>query len=347
MRQELLADEGWRMTVIDIDSTILEIAKGIVRTLRHLRKNDPNVYLSMSNPPHPNIVGLVVSFFTSTPWLYEIRDPLVTIPEIDETSVSGQIRKVLEAAAVQRAQQVVWLDGIQMEDDYLEETYGARVDPNWYKLPFLGYRASNFEDINSAQFEPFTVTYAGSFYEGWVEPYSFLDGFAQFVEQWELSPKEAKFLVYGDWSKKYSQAVEERGLSAYVTTHDFVPHEELLPVLKGSDVVLYIGGENPQNRLSVPSKIWDYVGVQRPILAVADSEFRSAEFVKKERLGLVSNPSDVDDIAATLGTFYNGEFEYDPEGNDRFRRERNVSELIEVLNSMVEGETKHGYWDGT
>lgn len=344
VRKTMFAERGWETTVVVVEDTMPGILRGVVRTLRVLRRSDADVYLTMSNPPHLHIVGLVVSLFASTPWLAEMRDPLVTIPEVDESSPSGRIRALLESATVRRASQVVWPDGIQMDDDYLEDTYGSEVEPNWYKLPFLGYRASKFEDIEPVSFEPFTVTYAGSFYEGWIEPYAFLDGFARFVDERDLDPAQAQVLFYGDWNDAYTEAVEERGLSAYVTTNGFVPHEELLPVLAGSDVTLYIGGVDPRNRLSVPSKIWDYVGVERPILAVTDPEFRSSEFVQREGLGLVADPTDPDDIAATLGTLQDGEFEYEPAGTEQFRRERNVEELLDVLETVVEGETKHGRW---
>jgi len=344
VRKAMFAERGWETTVVVVEDTIPGILRGVVQTLRVLGRSDADVYLTMSNPPHLHIVGLVVSLFASTPWLAEMRDPLVTIPEVDESSLTGRIRALLESATVRRASQIVWPDGIQMEDDYLEDTYGNRAEPNWYKLPFLGYRASKFEDIEPASFEPFTITYAGSFYDGWIEPYAFLDGFARFVDERELGPDEAQFLVYGDWNDAYTRAVEERGLSAYVTTNGFVPHEELLPVLAGSDVTLYIGGVDPRNRLSVPSKIWDYVGAERPILAVTDPGFRSSEFVQREGIGLSADPTDPDDIAATLGTFHDGEFEYEPAGTEQFRRERNVAELLDVLETVVEGETKHGRW---
>jgi glycosyltransferase involved in cell wall biosynthesis len=344
VRKAMLEERGWETTLVAIESTIPGILGGIVRTLRILYRSDAGVYLSMSNPPHLHIVGLFVSLFTATPWLAEIRDPLVTIPGVDETSLSGRIRGLLESAMVSRAHQVVWLDGIQMADDYFEETYGERTDPNWYKLPFIGYRNEKFDQVEAAEFDRFTIAYAGSFYEGWIEPYAFLDGFARFVNERDLDPDDVQFLVYGDWNETYTEAVEERDLSTCVTTHGFVPHEELLPVLAGADVMLYIGGNDTKNRLSVPSKIWDYVGVKRPILVVADPDFRSGEFVMQEDIGVVADPDDPDDVAEKLGILYDGEFVYDADGNERFRRDRNVEELVDVLKTMREGKTKHGRW---
>lgn len=344
VRSELLSERGWETHIVVVEDTVLGIVVGVVEVLRELRRRDPDVYLSMSNPPHLHLIGLLVSFFTSTPWLAEFRDPLVTIPEVDSNSLSGRFRKLLEAAVLRRSNQSVWPDGIQMEDKYFDRAYGEWMEASWYKLPYLGYHASKFEGVESVQFDRFTVTYAGSFYEGWVEPYSFLDGFREFVDRRGFSADDVQFLVYGEWDESYERTVQELELSEYVRTYDFIPHEELIPILAGSDVTLYIGGQDQRNRLSVPSKIWDYLGVQTPILVVIDPTFRASEFVQEKGIGLVADAADHNAIADMLELLYDGEFEYRGDDTGEFRRARHVDELVTILESVVEGEPKHGLW---
>jgi glycosyltransferase involved in cell wall biosynthesis len=125
---------------------------------------------------------------------------------------------------------------------------------------------------------------------------------------------------YGDWNDEYQRAVEGAGLEDVVSHHEFVPHEEIVPVLKGSDPVLkgsdlalYVGGDDRDNRLNVPSKIWDYVGARTPILAVVDPSFRGAELIETYDLGLVVDPEDTEGIAEAIAAVRAGEYDYDPD----------------------------------
>jgi len=346
-RKQLLEQYGWKLEFGYVPPPYaLSVPRSIIELSVKMRSSNFDAIVAISNPPQLQIVGLALSELTRTPLVSEFRDPLVQIPEIDPDSISGRLRSLLESAIVRRADQIVWIDGIQIADDNFDRKYGGAVPPKWYKLPFLGYEPNNFDPVEPTSFDRFTVTYAGSFYEGWIEPYSFLKGFRQFIDEEDLDSDDARFLVYGDWSKEYDDAVADLGLTDYVDTNDFVPHDELVPILKGSDVLLYIGGDDPRNRRNVPSKIWDYLGARNPILAVVDSEFRSAEFVRSADVGLVADPSRPTEIASQLRSVYAGEYEYDPDSiEERYTRERKMAELAEILDLVAEGRTKVGAWD--
>lgn len=192
---------------------------------------------------------------------------------------------------VRFADRVLWLDGIQMADDYFAETSPGVPASKWVKLPYIGYVEETFEDAGTAEPEGFTITYAGSFYGGWIEPYGFLAGLGRFVDEHPDADVTARF--YGDWNEDYRRAAEEHGVADRVETREFVPHEEVVPVLKGSDAVLYVGGSDPKNRRSVSSKTWDYIGCRTPILAVVDRSFEVAKLIEDAGLdGAVAEDGD-------------------------------------------------------
>ena len=141
---------------------------------------------------------------------------------------------------------------------------------------------------------------------------------------------------YGDWNDEYQGAVEAAGLDDVVTHHEFVPPDEIVPVLKGSDLLLYVGGDDPANRLNVPSKIWDYVGSRTPILAVVDPSFRVAELIEEYGLGLVVDPEDAEGIAAAIAAVRSGEYRYDPDpAAFGFTRETKFERLAELYREVA------------
>jgi hypothetical protein len=246
----------------------------------------------------------------------------------------------VEKLAVRNAEQVVWGDGIQMEDNHLEGKYPEVPSEKFYKLPFPGFETEKFDSASEEDYGATTITYAGSFYEGWIEPYELLEGFSVYVERNEPKPGELTLQFYGDWDKRYQESVEELCLSDFVETHDFVPHEEIIPILKGSDIVVHVGGKDPQNELSVPSKIWDYIGARTPILAVVDPSFRVARLIEENRLGIAVHPDDTDGIAKSIERILSGDFEYMPDETvfDEFSRAHKMDVLAEILDSVSAGD---------
>lgn len=335
----LLNDQGWDVTVAETKTSVTNIPLAVFRCWRHARNHDVDAYLSISNPPHLQLVGLGLNFLLNTPWVAYFRDPMVTIPDIDSGTFSYKIRRIIEGSVVRHANKVVWMDGIQVQKKYFTETYPDVPEDRFYELPFLGFESEKFESAESVEYDMFTITYAGSFYEGWIEPYNFLDGIEKYVEEYG---EDIRVQFYGDWNKDYQEAIENRGLRDVVETHEFVPHDEIIPVLKGSDIVVHIGGNDPRNKLNIPSKIWDYIGSSTPILAIADPSFDVAKFIENEGLGVCLSPEDTAGISEYINSVRNGG-ETINIGSDlfqKFSRQRNIEELANVLDSLEERSTE-------
>jgi glycosyltransferase involved in cell wall biosynthesis len=281
---------------------------------------------------------LGLSFLTDVPWIAEFRDPLVEVPSLDpgKDSRSIKIRKTAEKMVVKYADQIVWGDGIQIEDGYFKETYPKVTSKKFYKLPFQGFELEKFQNAGTKNFDEFTITYAGSFYEGWREPYRFLDGVSAYLEE---EGDDIRVQFYGDWNQDYQTYVEEKNLEDIVVTHDRVTHDQIIPVLKGSDILLYLGGDDPDNRLNVPSKVYDYIGARKPILTVVDSSFRVADVIRDNELGVVADPAEQQEIADSIRRIRIGEFEYAPDEEvfEKFRIEHKMEVLAEVLDAVKDG----------
>ena len=337
-RAEKLSDRGWRLTVGYVDPSPVGTALGLVRCLR--LAGDADVINSVSNPPQLQIVGGIVARLTGTPWVAEFRDPLLENPDVESDSVAARIRRRLERCIVGHADAVVWYDGIQIPDDYFERVYSDLDTTTVRKLPPIGFDEETFETVAPDQMDPFTVTYAGSFYDGWIEPYTFLQGLGAYVDASQAAPSDLQAAFYGDWNKEYQRAATEHGVSSYVQPHDFVPHQHIVGVLKASDILLYVGGDDPRNRHNLPSKLYDYIGARIPILAIVDPEFRVAELIREYGFGLVVEPGDWEGVREAIERIRSGAFDYAPDPDDivRFTRGHSTDAYVEALDSVTEGQ---------
>jgi glycosyltransferase involved in cell wall biosynthesis len=332
-RQRLLADHGWQVVVGHAPEPYVT---GFPSALRDIvergREADVDAVASINNPFHLHLHGYLASRRLGVPWLAELRDPISTHPDRDPRSPMTWAAKAVERLVVHRADRVVWFDGIQLADDYFRK---YDVPPERVaQLPPMGYERAKFDAATPAEYDTFTVTYAGSFYEGWIEPYTFLRGLGRYVER--TGDRDIRVQFYGDWTPAYKHAAEEAGVAELVASHEFVPHEKIVPVLKGSDVLLYVGGDDPGNRLNLPSKLWDYVGARRPILAVVDPSFRVADFVEQHGLGLVADSGNADAVADALDAF-RGDYAFDPDPVvfEEYTRERSAERIAGVLDDIT------------
>jgi len=341
-RKRMLQERGWEVVVGRAPEPYIPLFPyAVLKCLYIGHRNDVDVVNSVSNPFHLQLIGYLVSLLLRVPWLVEFRDPMVSNPDRDSDEFLTKISGWVEKLAVRNAEQVVWGDGIQMGDDHLERKYPEVPSEKFYKLPFPGFETEKFESAPEDNCGVTTITYAGSFYEGWIEPYELLEGFSVYVERNEPKPDELTLQFYGDWDKEYQEKVKELFLSDFVETHDFVPHEEIIPVLKGSDIVVHIGGDDPQNELSIPSKIWDYIGARTPMLAVVDPSFRVVRLIEENSLGIAVHPDDTDGIAESIERILSGDFEYTPDETvfDEFSRAHKMDVLAKLLESVSVDDT--------
>jgi glycosyltransferase involved in cell wall biosynthesis len=335
-RIRLLERHGWRVVVGYVpEPYVRSFPASLARCLWLARREDADIVNSINNPFHLHVVGFLVSAAIGTPWLAELRDPIHTHPDREPGTPTTRAAALVERLVVREADQVVWYDGIQLPDDYFKESYPNAPTAKFYKLPFMGYERGMFERAPARKFEKFTITYAGSFYEGWIEPYEFIEGLSRYVAAQVRADLQAQF--YGDWDQKYDEAADTAGVAEWIEPRPFVPHEELVPILKGSDALLYVGGDDPGNARNVPSKIWDYVGARVPILAVVDPGFRVAEFVENHGLGIVAPLENPGAIADALAAIESGRFEYDPNPAvfKQYTRENGARILGEILDGVV------------
>jgi glycosyltransferase involved in cell wall biosynthesis len=270
---------------------------------------------------------------------------MVYNPDRDPDALVTRLAKAVEWLAVTWADQVLWHDGMQMPSDYFEHTYSG-VDPDrFFQLPFFGFDPAKFDSAKAVEYDEFTITYAGSFYDGWIEPFAFLEGLGQYVDSAGAADLRVQFYVR-EWPTKYREAATAAGVSELIDIHGFVPHDEIVPVLLGSDALVHVGGNDERNRLNIPSKIADYIGAGRPMIAIVDPSFRVAELIEQYSLGVVCDPADPGEVATAIQRIREGDFEYGRgDGLDgavvrRFTRTYKLDLLADVLDAVSRG---HAY----
>jgi glycosyltransferase involved in cell wall biosynthesis len=156
-------------------------------------------------------------------------------------------------------------------------------------VPYF-YDASIFTG-DRPQVDGFEIRYYGGFdLHGDRNPITFLKSLAGFLDKHPEARSEARFVFYGNWLPAHDDHIDRLGLKDVVTIHGPLSYEDYLEGVKRSPVLLLVVAE--AHNLFMPSKIVDYFGAHRPILAFVprESEMRRvldqagmADFACEER----------------------------------------------------------------
>ena len=317
------------------DDTVGWVPLGLARAIElHLQNRFDAVYTT-SPPRSGPVIGLLLKILLGIPWVAEFRDPWYPPP--------GPWRRRFERALLQRilrrADKIVVISRGNAEE--MERSHG--VSKAKVAVVSNGYDEKEFDCLDgerSALLEPghFHLSHFGTVYPNFSG--RFFEALAGLLGEHPELRDRLRVNVIGFSDDVVQQCAARADLQGVVRLHGFVPHHEALGSMQSSDCLLVFLGNRDVARLSGLGKIYDYLRVGRPILAVA-FEGGTQELIEEAQAGWVVNPEDPEAIKRALkAVVSNGPGSGNPRPSrpefvEQFRYDRLAGRLAEVLNAAV------------
>ena len=311
--------------------------RAVARALE-LHGETPFDLIFTTAPPFTDfLIGAEVKEAIGKPLVFDYRDPWVDYPfKFYLTPFHRMRHSYLEANALRASSHVV--------------ATSRRVKELLIKrYPFLSFHDV---DIISQGFDPadfpavpsrariarpggkMKITYAGVFWEDRI-PDHFLQALHDLLQE---RPKlrgriEAEFV--GTFREENHRLVSKLGLQDAVVVREYLPHRECVEVLRSSDVLWAVAGDD----LGTPGKLYEYIGARKPILALLPEGFLRQTI--QEAGGAVVLPTDVPAIKAALSDFFD-RFERhalptpDEEVVRKYDRKVLTGNLVKLFESLIE-----------
>jgi glycosyltransferase involved in cell wall biosynthesis len=261
--------------------------------------------LYSSGPPYTaHLIGLGLKWLTGRPWVVDFRDPWSRRPWDTDTMRQGlryRIQVWLEQLVVHHADTVV-SNTERMGQDFRSRYSALPADK--FIVITNGYDIENFSSATSDDIPPsdvFTLTHAGALY-GRRDPRPLIQAIAWLRDRGLITPGTFRLQLVGKLAAPWhvESMLAALNLAEYVALVPPVPHAESIKYLQRSHVLLLLQPDAP---LQVPGKLFEYVYLQKPILALA-GEGATADLVQQHALGKVVAPEDGAAIAAAVASFY-------------------------------------------
>lgn len=262
----------------------------VVSGIRTIKKENIDIVFATGSPWTAFLAGFLLKKICNKPLVIDYRDPWNDNPfyENSKTSRFKKISRALENIIVKNS------DAIVTNTNKFENTLKKRF-PDISKIftVYNGYSNNDIENIgrNSTldKRNEFILTHAGALY-GHRTIENFLYAIMTLVKI-DTKYETIRFQLIGIDEKTKTSAIKilgEEFATKYCYFSERVSHKECLSRLSESDcLIIFQQGTINQ----VPRKIFEYMALEKPIIAITDDCGETAQIIKRHSVGIAVSDS--------------------------------------------------------
>jgi glycosyltransferase involved in cell wall biosynthesis len=279
------------------DSHVFWVPIAFLRGCRVLLTTKVDVVYSSSPPHSSHVAAFLLSKLFRKPHVVDFRDPWI-VPD-EGIAVLRRLERLVKRTIVQHAAKVVVVSPGEPEELRRElsdldlrdiEVLTNGFDPDDFELP----------ERKAPEPERFTITHAGTIY-----PETGSDFFRALEYLQAEEPALARALqvnLVGDVDPQHDGTVRRLEEAGIVRRHGLQPHRTALALANDSDALLILQ-RGRTSGAHLPAKVFEYLFIARPILAITDGGCLH-DLLTQSRLGITARPGDIRGIAATIRAMY-------------------------------------------
>lgn len=317
---------------------------------RAMRRERVDVVWSTSSPVSAHVIAGVLATITRRPWVADFRDPWVSATRAHKRPrFQRWLMARLEAWILRQA------DRVTFATPRLTRQYANRYPTLKGRfVTFLnGYDRAEIDEVlaeaNAAPLRrrslPFRLAYTGTPEARVLE--TFFAGVALAIERGSPRSDEIRIEFIGAENVECIALLEawsrHPGREGLIRRRPFLPRAGVLRMLSGADAALVLLGDYPGSDLLIPVKVFEAIGLDRPVLAMTPpGDLR--DVLESLGWGIVvePHPEAVAEGLKRLVASPPAARQVDPDG--RYDRARLVEELARIMDE-VRGERRHSGTD--
>lgn len=298
-RRGVLSRLGRALLVPDVQVSWMPAA--FVRGLRYLRADRCDLIYSSFPPASAHLLALLLQRATGLPWVADFRDSWIFDP-LDTHLERDTRRKAVEARIERRvvASASAVVVASQEAADYLRTTYAQHADK--VRVVSNGFDGEWSDlDAQPSPSGPLRLVHTGSF--SYSHPrrspqvlFAALERLQREDEGWA---KRINVVLVGALSADEEAAAAPLQHSGMVHIAGVVERAESLAIQQTAHVLLVVDHVRPWTSTNIPSKVYEYLALRRPILSLGGSG-AVGRLVAEMEAGMHVLGDDVEAVCAAL-----------------------------------------------
>src|SRR5262245_20192410 len=239
--------------------------------LRLIRKHRPRVLWSTYPIATAHLIGWTLHRLTGLPGIADFRDSM-TEDEYPRDRLIRRTYLAIERRTVACATQLVFT-APSTRQMYLDRY--PHLVPERCRVIANGYDEDDFSTLRwgrspgETTAPPLRLLHAGLIYPEERDPRAFFRALAQLKREGRLDPSKVKIELRASGSEDYFTALlRDLGITDLVALLPALPYGEVLQACADADALLLFQGASCNHQ--IPAKVYEYLRVAKPILALTD-----------------------------------------------------------------------------
>jgi glycosyltransferase involved in cell wall biosynthesis len=299
------------------------------------RKLDFDLIYSSSGPFTSHLVGLTLHRFTRKPWVAELRDGWYRWNRAifpDYPAWRDALEQRLESAAIRDAARVVLVTE-RMANAF--RCQYAHLPPTHFSVVANGFDPAQMGDHAVEARGGFEIVHAGALYYG-RSLANFLEAACAVAESDPRFKEQLKLTLIGTLDRAARAEISQHRLGDRVSMVGQKDHAATIAAMRRANVLLLVANTTDGAEAAVPGKLFEYLAVGRPVLAIAPPDSASADVVADTRGGWLAPAGDIGAIAEALRSAFRGPApQPDARAIARYDRRVLTSKLARVFDEVL------------
>lgn len=285
------------------DSRILWLPFAVLKIWKIHRRQPIDLLLASLPPFSTGLIAKTAGKLFVIPYLLDFRDSWTDNPYLPvPTRLHKKIQNILERSTIRRAAGCVFVNPA-LRDFYISKIPVLKNIPS--TVIRNGYDPDDFQ-ISGAEGQEtienyFRLGVMGTVYSQGNAPLPLLDALT-FIHQEEKEAGQKLRLVFiGKWVGEFLKKINEHPYRQYISLVDYLPHHQALAHAKSLDALaLAVQSDLPGSAQVTPGRIYEYLYLQKPILAMCSPAGDLAWLIRECQAGEVVDYRQVRELVDVL-----------------------------------------------
>ncbi len=311
-------------------------------TLKRIIKEHKIDIIFSSSPPHSvHIAAMKIKNKLNIPWVVDFRDEWTKNPSFKDF-IKKEKNKELEELVVRNADHIVVCT--QAAEDNFKKMYAVEN----ISVILNGYDSEDFESITNHELQItndngcLNILYYGRLSKLKTNINNLLQAMSELEQEEHPNYLPIKLSVIGNnlqknWMKNF-QTIENN-----VSFIGYKSHRECLEYSSSADILLLLA-TNMNDTEFFPAKIFEYVKLRKPILAIITKAGELSSFLESYGNSKIVYENDIENLKRTLLEIIDMKRNYKLKlsDNDKFiesyDRQKQAEELAKIFNKVIKND---------
>ncbi len=234
-----------------------------------------------SSPPQTNhLIARKAAKRTGLPWVADFRDPWTDVFWLLNNSIRWKLIHAMDKRIERKT--ISKMDAIITVGPSLVEILQRKTDKKIHLIS-NGYDDKYFNELKYQKNEKFTITYAGSLSKE-QDPICFFKAL-ELLKDTDDFYNNVEILFLGNFPSYLYDLVNNSSYKDKTKYSPYTFYTDSLRQIAQSELLLLIVPETDDNKCILTSKLFDYMGASRPVLAYGPKDGDAAQVLEKANAG--------------------------------------------------------------